>query len=39
MGVKWKTVKNDFPKMVTTAETISGKKVIVGALSGSNAWL
>lgn len=39
MGVKWKTTKNDLPKMITTAETISGKKVVVGALTGSNAWL
>lgn len=38
MGVKWKTVKNEFPKMVTTAETISGKKVEVGA-NWANAWL
>ena len=39
MGVKWKTTKNVFPKVVDTAETISGRKVQVGALTGNNAWL
>ena len=39
MGVKWKTKKDDFPKVAATAETISGRKVQVGALTGQNAWL
>lgn len=39
MGIKWKTKKDDFPKVSANAETLSGKKVQVGALTGDNAWL
>lgn len=38
MGVKWKTTKNDFPKMQARLEQIDGKKVSVGVL-GEQAWL
>ena len=39
MGVKWKTQKDDFPKVSAVAKTISGRKVQVGALTGKNAYL
>lgn len=40
MGVKWKTKKNDFPKMQASVEGLNGKKVSVGVLGGGeNAWL
>lgn len=40
MGVKWKTKKNDFPKLEATLEQIDGKKVSVGVLGGGEqAWL
>ncbi len=38
MGVKWKTTKNDFPKMQARLERLDGKKVSVGVL-GEQAWL
>lgn len=38
MGVKTKTVKNDFPQMQKTYESLSGKKVQVGVF-GEQAWL
>ena len=40
MGVEWKTVKDDFPKMEKSIEALNGKKVDVGVLDGGeNAWL
>ena len=39
MGVKWKTVKNEFPKMEQSIKSLSGKKVKVGVLGGEHAWL
>lgn len=38
MGVKFKTVKNDFPKMQKELEALNGKKVQVGVF-GEQAWL
>lgn len=40
MGVKWKTTKNDFPKMAATLQRLDGKKVSVGVLGGGEqSWL
>lgn len=40
MGVKWKTTKNDFPKMERSIKQLNGKKVSVGVLGGGeNSWL
>ena len=40
MGVKWKTTKNDFPKMQANIKGLDGKKVSVGVLGGGEqSWL
>lgn len=44
MGVKWKTVKNEFPKMEQSIKSLSGKKVNVGVGvgvlgGGEHVWL
>ena len=40
MGVKWKTTKNEFPKMERAIKQINGKKVSVGVLGGGEqSWL
>ena len=40
MAVKWKTKKNDFPKMQAAVERLDGKKVSVGVLGGGEqTWL
>lgn len=39
MGVKFKSSKNEFPKMNKNINTIKGKKVIAGAMEGEHAWL
>ena len=40
MAVKWKTTKNNFPKMERSIENLDGKKVSVGVLGGGeNSWL
>lgn len=40
MGVKFKTKKNEFPKMQAIIESIDGKKVSVGVLGGGEqSWL
>lgn len=40
MGVKWKTTKNDFPKMQASIQRLKGRKVSVGVLGGGeNALL
>lgn len=38
MGIKIKNVKNDFPRMEKTYNSLNGKKVQVGVL-GEQAWL
>ena len=40
MGVKWKTTKNEFPKMQANIARLDGKKVSVGVLGGGEqTWL
>lgn len=40
MGVKWKTTKNEFPKMQASLQRLDGKKVSVGVLGGGEqTWL
>lgn len=40
MGVRWKTTKNDFPKMERAIQGLNGKKVSVGVLGGGEqSWL
>lgn len=40
MGAKWKTIKNDFPKMERSLKQLDGKKVSVGVLGGGEqTWL
>ena len=39
MGVKWKTTKNEFPKMQQTLETLGERKVKIGVLEGESQWL
>lgn len=40
MGVKWKTTKNEFPKMQARLQRLDGKKVSVGVLGGGEqTWL
>lgn len=39
MGVNFKTVKNDFPKMEASLKGLNGKKVNVGVFGGEHAWL
>lgn len=39
MGVKVKTVKNQFPKMEASIAELNGMKVNVGCLEGEHAWL
>lgn len=39
MGVKHKTVKNDFPSMRKRVDAINGQGVEVGVLQGEHAWL
>lgn len=40
MGVKWKTKKNEFPKMERSLQRLNGKKVSVGVLGGGEqSWL
>ena len=40
MGVKWKTKKDNFPKVQAALAELDGKKVSVGVLGGGeNAWL
>lgn len=38
MGVKLKTVKNEFPEMESTLKALDGKNVTVG-VTGEHAWL
>ena len=39
MGVKHKTVKNDFPEMKKQIDLIDGTGVEVGVLKGESKWL
>jgi len=39
MGIKWKTVKNNFPKINRSLEILNGKKIQAGVFDGENAWL
>lgn len=39
MGVKHKTIKNDFPNMIKQTELLNGEGVEVGVLRGEHAWL
>ena len=39
MGVKHKTIKNDFPSMVKRIEALDGEGVEVGVFKGEHAWL
>lgn len=39
MGVKWKTTKNNFPKMLANIEGLGNKSIEVGAIQGEHAWL
>lgn len=39
MKVKFKTIKNDFPKMEMAIKSMSGKSIEVGAIQGEHAWL
>lgn len=39
MGVRFKTEKDDFPKMMRTARVLDGTKVNVGVLTGEHQWL
>lgn len=40
MGVKWKTKKNEFPRMETSIKQLDGKTVSVGVLGGGEqAWI
>lgn len=39
MGVKHKTIKNDFPDMMKRMQVLDGKGVEVGVLKGENKWL
>lgn len=39
MGVKYKTVKDNFPDMIKSLEALNGKKVNVGCIKGNSQWL
>ena len=40
MAVRWRTTRNNFPRMQASLRQINGKKVSVGVLGGGeNAWL
>lgn len=39
MGIKYKTIKDEFPEMIKRMESLNGRKVEVGVLEGENAWL
>lgn len=39
MGVKWKTTKNEFPKMLSNIKGLNGKGIEVGAIEGEHSWL
>lgn len=39
MGVKYKTVKDNFPDMIKSLEALNGRKVNVGCIKGNSQWL
>lgn len=40
MGIRWRTTRNDFPKMEANIREVNGKKVSVGVLGGGEqSWL
>lgn len=39
MSVKWTTKTNKLPEIAKTINTLNGKGVKVGALTGNHAWL
>ena len=39
MRIKYKTIKNEFPKMEMAIKSMSGKSIEVGAIQGESAWL
>lgn len=39
MAVKWRTKKNEFPKMIANIEALNGKNIEVGAIKGEHKWL
>ena len=39
MGVKWKTTKNEFPKMIASIQALGEKSIEVGAIEGDHKWL
>ena len=39
MGVKWKTTKNDFPKMIANLQALGDRNIEVGAIEGEHKWL
>lgn len=39
MGVRYRTVRNNFPDIIQGIETLNGRSVEVGCIKGENAWL
>lgn len=39
MKIKWKTTKNEFPRITATINTLNNKKIQVGVFDGEHAWL
>ena len=39
MGVKWKTTKNQFPKMITQIEKLNKRSVEVGVIEGEHKYI
>jgi hypothetical protein len=38
MSVRWKTTKNEFPKMIANMKSLNGKSIEVGAIQGEHSW-
>lgn len=39
MKIKYKTVKNEFPKMLSSVKALNNKRIEIGAIEGESAWL
>lgn len=39
MGVKWKTTKDEFPKMLANIQALGERSIEVGAIQGEHSWL
>lgn len=39
MKIKYKTTKNKFPDMISSLQSLSGKKIEVGAIAGEHNFL